>query len=258
MYEPDIIFMCLEDDSQNITSAFHINTIPQITLKPIVINISEDEGFALTIRAQVNSLLEKNKVFMFPAIKESCTKEIIMRERMDSIAKAIHDFSYKERAGRAKGYMKAMAGKKKGTAEFKSLKAKYDQIMKNDSFVTWDDLSEIYKDSNRLQAEHIPIKLKALGYELVDEEEFKKGKYKPITTIKDPKDRLAKMEHLRWNADRFMAGWKYDKIKTDKTSPYLVEWEKLSEEIKQYDRDAVVRIPKILALARPRQYIVKT
>ena len=54
-----------------------------------------------------------------------------------------------------------------------------------------------------------------------------------------------------------MAGWKYGKERTDTTSPYLVPWEQLTEEIKQFDRDAVVRMPKILAQTEPKHVIVK-
>jgi len=256
---PDIIYMCLDEDSMNISAAFHMNNIPAALAKPTIISISKDEGFALTLRSRVNTLLKTNKVHMYPSIQAACTKEIVLAERLDSIARAIHELSYLEREERAEGYKRSMKRGPKGSKEYKDLLEKYEQIKKNKSHVSWDKLNESYKDSNRQQAEHIEIKLRTLGYEMATDEDLKalKGKYTIVKTITDPNDKLAKMEHFRWNAERFMGGWKYGKTKTDITSPYLVSWEELTEEIRQYDRDAVLRIPKILSKARPRYYIIK-
>jgi hypothetical protein len=65
------------------------------------------------------------------------------------------------------------------------------------------------------------------------------------------------MEHYRWNAERFMAGWKRGTLKGELVSPYLVDWDALTEEKTQNERDAVLRIPKILSQARPRYVIVR-
>ncbi len=56
------------------------------------------------------------------------------------------------------------------------------------------------------------------------------------------------MEHERWNAERLHDGWKYGNVKdiSKKISPSLVPWDKLTEEVKRYDRDAVQKIPKNL------------
>ncbi|MCK4407037.1 MAG: hypothetical protein KAV44_05125, partial [Bacteroidales bacterium] len=59
---------------------------------------------------------------------------------------------------------------------------------------------------------------------------------------------MAEMEHGRWNIERLKEGWKYgakkDTIK--KISPYLVAWDKLKDDIKKYDIDAVKNFPQIL------------
>ena len=47
------------------------------------------------------------------------------------------------------------------------------------------------------------------------------------------------MEHDRWNDERRKAGWKLGAKKdTDnKITPYLVSWDELAEDIREYDRN---------------------
>ena len=64
--------------------------------------------------------------------------------------------------------------------------------------------------------------------------------------------KLAEMEHERWCDERRSMGWTLAPGKKDlvrKTSPYLVPWSKLPDEVKEYDRDAVRRLPEALARA---------
>jgi hypothetical protein len=59
---------------------------------------------------------------------------------------------------------------------------------------------------------------------------------------------LAIIEHDRWWAHMVLSGWKYGKIRDDKKKihQYLIPYEELSDEIKQYDRDTVFNMPKLL------------
>ena len=62
----------------------------------------------------------------------------------------------------------------------------------------------------------------------------------------DDVERLSKMEHLRWNAEKYINGWVLGNDTENLESPYLVSWDELSEEIREYDREAVRNLPKIL------------
>jgi len=62
---------------------------------------------------------------------------------------------------------------------------------------------------------------------------------------------LAEAEHDRWVTERKADGWKYRPGKKDidaKKSPYLVPWNKLSDEIKEYDRHTVEKLSRYLAM----------
>ena len=63
-------------------------------------------------------------------------------------------------------------------------------------------------------------------------------------------DGLAPVEHDRWAADMARNGWRYApgaKDPVEKTSPYMVPWNKVPPEIQEYDREAIRDIPEVLA-----------
>jgi hypothetical protein len=57
------------------------------------------------------------------------------------------------------------------------------------------------------------------------------------------------MEHDRWQAERESGGWKLaaEKNEARKQTPYLVPYDDLPEDVKEYDRAAVRCIPAFLA-----------
>jgi hypothetical protein len=62
---------------------------------------------------------------------------------------------------------------------------------------------------------------------------------------------MSRMEHGRWNMERIRSGWHYDKQRNPakKLSPYLVAWEQLPEDARQWDQDVVQDFPRLLAEA---------
>jgi hypothetical protein len=60
------------------------------------------------------------------------------------------------------------------------------------------------------------------------------------------------MEYERWNTERRVEGWKFTpgpKNLRKKTTPHMVAWEELSDEVKDLDRNTVRGLPKFLASA---------
>jgi len=72
----------------------------------------------------------------------------------------------------------------------------------------------------------------------------------PWEELNEEIEKLSELEHRRWNAERSLAGWIFSKQKDDKTreTPYLTDWNKLPEDIKNYDRNTVKNIPSVLEL----------
>lgn len=109
------------------------------------------------------------------------------------------------------------------------------------------------RNSNYAQAEHIPTKVHALGYLLLPKD--KTEGLEKVTEFNDEQiEILARLEHDRWVNERLAAGWTLnrDSAESDpkrKTSPYLVPYDELEDEIKKYDRDAARQLIPLVEIA---------
>jgi hypothetical protein len=132
-------------------------------------------------------------------------------EKLEEIAKAIHEsFVNGERAkGVAMGSKPAMR--------------------------EWDDLDDLYKNSNREQAASYPYLLRVIG---CDFEKAGDGS-KPLFKFSDDEiERLARIEHDRWIEERRLK---------QPDHPDLCLWKDLSEEEKEKDIRSINAIPEILS-----------
>jgi hypothetical protein len=61
---------------------------------------------------------------------------------------------------------------------------------------------------------------------------------------------IALIEYDDWVKERIDFGWVFGEKKDieNKVSPYLVPYDELTEEIKEYDRDTIRNIPELLEL----------
>lgn len=112
----------------------------------------------------------------------------------------------------------------------------------------WDELADTFKQANREQASYSVEILEAAGFKLVKADG-------PPTILSDFSDaeveRMAELEHGRWNVERAHNGWRPGKPRDDarKIHDCMVSWNDLPDNIKQYDRDSVKVFPRILAMA---------
>ena len=108
----------------------------------------------------------------------------------------------------------------------------------------YEDLPAEYKLSNVRQAKSIPAKLKMIGCEIALKNDIREE----YEFTADEIENMAIFEHERWCNEKIQNGWAYGEIRDEenKIHPSLVEWEKLSDEEKQKDRNSVVNIPDIL------------
>ncbi|MGZ5925479.1 MAG: NAD-binding protein [Rhizomicrobium sp.] len=108
----------------------------------------------------------------------------------------------------------------------------------------WPQLAEMYKQSNRMFADHIPVKLSGIGFEMapagVDG-----------TLSENDIEKLAEAEHWRWCVEKRLAGWRHDLARNDmrKHHPLLLDWEALPEGAREDNRRMVRRIPSIVRAA---------
>ena len=110
---------------------------------------------------------------------------------------------------------------------------------------TWDKLSDDYKQSNIQFANQIPEKLYMIGYSL---KKAIDGKPNVIKLSKEEIEELAQNEHERYVAEKLRNGWKFgprDNVR--KIHPLLKDWNKLSDDEQEKNRNMVIGIPEYIA-----------
>lgn len=106
----------------------------------------------------------------------------------------------------------------------------------------WDELSQDLKYSNMSQALSMNKTLNACGY-VITKTDTGVDKFPP-----EDVETMSILEHDRWVTERISNGWVYGPEKNVelRTSPYIVPWEDLKENIRELDRQAIRNIPGLL------------
>lgn len=123
----------------------------------------------------------------------------------------------------------------------------------NRSARPWDELDETFRQATRDSVAHIPAKMASAG---IDPALWLgvsgPPRLPPEVRLFDSEadcERLAELEHDRWNAQRRMDGWRWAdlprKDETRRLHPDLQPFEALSDETKEYDR-AFVREAQLI------------
>ncbi len=118
-----------------------------------------------------------------------------------------------------------------------------------DNMKPWGKLKETFRKANLEQARYAVAMLEACGFRVRAAEKptiFDHNQFTPTEV-----ERMAEMEHGRWNIERLRDGWRYGQPRDDarKIHDCIVPWNKLPDNIKPYDREAVRAFPEILAKA---------
>ena len=219
------VVLCFDSRTKNMLLGLQIDNLIQPQ--------SEDSDQQQSIPIQIFSRTDDDEAFIgltnniMPYSKSSsvCSKDAIQGIELDKMAKAYH-----------KNYLEIRRQKDdfgKGAADF-----------------CWEELSQEYQDSNRKAADHIGVKLRGIGFTIASKKDDRDEVDNPETKF----SLLYELEHRRWNAERFLAGWTHAEEKNNLTrqTPYLVDWKELDPDIKKYDIEAVDSIPAILGIAEQK------
>lgn len=109
----------------------------------------------------------------------------------------------------------------------------------------FDDQPETLMESCRSQARDIERKVGLMGCSIV---KSGRGVNRVEVFSEEEVELLARVEHDRWVNERVADGWAYGPVKDVdvKLSPFLVPWEDLSEQVRDYDRRPVRDIIPLL------------
>jgi hypothetical protein len=215
-----MIIICPENDSAGLIYARSL--LPYLSghrtsrgLKiPIFIHMRFDAGLAVILQTD-RQFIKDNFIQPFGMINQSCTRELVVDDSLSNLARTFHNY--------------------------------YNMEKQEKDRIKWEKLSETLKDSNLQQADHIPIKVRAVGCDIRKLEAQKRVSF---NFTEEEIELLSRMEHNRWIIERKLKGYTHAYIeKTNhktKQSPNLVSYDELSEENKDYNRKAIKIIPEVL------------
>lgn len=215
------VYVCLSDESLGVTAALKLRE----HRVPIVVRMARATGLASLLEQELGAQDGLQTLYGFGLIDRTCDAELLLGGTYEVLARAIHE-----------EYVRAQEEEGQ-TPE------------SNPAMVPWDELTETLKESNRSQASHIGVKLKAVGCGIVPWVDWEA---ESLEFTPEEIEFLSKMEHGRWVEERRRSGWTYAAGTKDverKTSPYMVSWDQLEEEVKEWDRVVVRGLPALLARA---------
>ena len=216
----DFLEALSRDDSANLAVALTLEKNRSPYLQVLQFQ-TRRTGFAMLFPADARSEEIGSRSHTFGSLEDTLSVGNLLHEREDRIAQALHkDYFDKQIA----------AGKKIG---------------EKPALYPWEQLSDEFRDSNRRAADHIPVKLRAIGLRVGEHE---KHATPHVAFDKEEIELMARMEHESWCADRLLLGYRYGEVRDDanRIQPYLVEWDRLDPGVKQWDRDQVKAIPEAL------------
>jgi ppGpp synthetase/RelA/SpoT-type nucleotidyltranferase len=116
----------------------------------------------------------------------------------------------------------------------------------------WENLPDALKKANLEQARYAVEILRAAAFDVRaatgGSDAIKSFSRAEFT---DDVERMAELEHGRWNIERLRDGWRFGTLRDDakKIHDCLISWQQLPDAIRNYDRNGVRAFPDILARA---------
>ncbi|MEO2031651.1 MAG: NAD-binding protein, partial [Planctomycetaceae bacterium] len=167
------IAICQEDSQLALTSCMDLIPLLTATNNTVFVNLAEDERVAALLELVPEATIH---LFPFGTAQDACSATSVIQKDLDTLAQLIHN-----------EYCAKRTCDGDTVADFPAMRP-------------WNQLAADLRDSNRQQADHIFVKLRTLGYQLVagsaadDGMSFQPGE--------EEIEALARAEHRRWCCNR--------------------------------------------------------
>lgn len=226
------VAVCLAEDGQCLAAGLRLAEIFKGRTVPILVRLDRDKGLAELARGQTSGHDEV----------EGVETRIVRRTSKTPIKPFVAGGSYTSE--------KEIVEKDRN----KLAKALYDDRRAHDgeaALPIWDELDDERRDFCRQAADHVEIKLRAVGCSAIPRKQEPGTPEAQLTP--GELELLADMEHRRWVASHLLAGYKRGgtpdgrRDPVQKLHPHLVAWHELSEAQRADARALVARIPFWLA-----------
>ena len=228
------VYVCLDNNSLGLSVGLTLLQRLGGESIPIVVRMTHDAGLANLLRGVDGERGALGNLHAFGLLDRTCTPDLLLGGTHEIVARATHEEYIRQQES---------LGETPKT---------------NPSMVPWNELPESLQESNRHQADHTGLKLRAVGCAITaltdwDAEQFE---FTP-----EEVELMANLEHQRFVEERLREAWTYAAGPRDvarKTSPDLVPWDKLPEPEREKDRKEIRGLPLFVARAgfqiyRPKQ-----
>jgi hypothetical protein len=220
-----VTYVCLDQDALALETSLSLLQRLRARRLRVVVRLGTATGLAAFASETRKLATGEARLFGFPLLERTCTPNIVMGGVHETLARAIHDdYRAMRRAS--------------GTLDATDAAAR-----------PWEELPRVLADANRHQADHIGVKLAAVGCGLAPLNDWDDAE---IVFSQEEIEHLARLEHQRWVDDYQAQGWRFaagEKNPTRKTHPSLLPWELLADEEREKDREAMRALPRFLARA---------
>jgi hypothetical protein len=229
-----VCYVGMKQDVEGILAARRLNRLQRLAEREslnfvVCLNqqnyLSEiiDDDF-LPIELDKRKLPAHEPIEYFETLDYTLSIDVVVNEELDTLARTLHNAYLRAQAARGEG----------GDA--------------NASVVQWSELPNHKKRANQNAAAHIDVKLRQAGCVAYGEHSADEAVDFPGDA--DMLENLAQLEHRRWMADKYLAGYSYGEERDEDRMlhPDLIPWQMLTEEDKEKDRENVREIPRLLAL----------
>lgn len=215
----DTIYLCAATDTRTVTLARRLQPLLKDDTVPVVAVLLQTDALADLLGSDNTTL--SPRISVFPLIHNTLALDQILGAQQDRAARIIHDMYCEDRIAHG------------------------ESLESNPSLRPWDDQPEGIKDSNREQADHLPVKLRAIGLTV----DAVSNNLRDFTLTPQQIQLLSEMEHRRWMAGKRLDGWRHASGKRNRTlklDPLLVKFEQLPEGEQHKDVKTVESIPELL------------
>ncbi len=229
--EVTYIYVCMPNDAKALSAALSLHGRTRYYDVPIVVTMTRDSGLASLLHGGNGSVKRFKSVHAVGLLERACQPDLVLGGIHEVLAMALHDKYVEDQ------------------------EAKGETREKNSSLVSWTEVSEETRESNRAQARDISEKLRAIGCDIVPLTDWDAGKW---VFDDDEVELMAAMEHGRWLKERADQGWTLGPRDVEKkTNPNMIPWEQVPEDGRNYNRDLVREIPNSLLRAGFQVYRAK-
>ena len=215
------VYVCHEDEAHGLLAALSLKQALRGQEVSIVVQLVQEGGLARLLQAAAG---EAPALHGFPLLARVCNADLLLGGAREVLARAVHDDYLRTARQRA-------------------------APVSDPASVAWDVLPEDIRESNRRVADQITTRLQAVGYAIEPLTDWDAASF---AFEVDEVERLAESEHARWRSERETQGWRYapgSKDATRRTSPLLVDWAALPEDVRIDNRHAARSLPAFLARA---------